>query len=407
MITSLIDNINRNKRFYIDFAITVSSSLLILYCGIFENYFLLISVPFLILRFCYLYNTHLLREQQHATLTTTKTLPDFSIIICSYNEKEENITALLDSIFNSTSQAKEIIIVDDCSLQPVRVKEAHVNKVRIIRNETNLGLRRSQIIGISALQPTDYVLCIDSDICFDNLAIETSLQFIRMHADGNVFGVRITLKDFKDDFLNTYINTSYHSNYYKRLFESRMGATVNCNGAFMFAKYSFIISVLEAYRNDSFLGKPMMAGEDKSITNMALQQGKSYTIYGVAVTHERFTFDQYKGKVQRTFKTGIIYQVRAIFLKGVSGWVRLFSALDVISFFLSVPLQVVLLVTLLQLRFFYVLAAIYLIALMVRNKRSIVKVISYSLYRFAMGIYLYLLKLYALLRIRSMGWGTR
>lgn len=406
MGNKFLKNIYQQKRKYLDVFITLSSNVLILYLAISENKLLLAMTPFLVLRFAYVFNNYLLRNKKDQ-LASAEYLPSFSIIICTYNEPEENLQNLFRCIANSTVQPQEIIVIDDASNKPVHISDTFGGRLKIIRNEKNIGLRKSQIRAIEALQQVDYVLHIDSDMYFENQCIEKSLQFISNKPDGNIFGVRITIKNAQSNYLNTYIHSSYHGNYYKRLFESSMGITLACNGAFMFTKYAFIRNITTVYGNERFAGTPLLSGTDKAITNFALQSGKSYTIPDVSVVHEQFIFKDYIKKIQRTFKTSIIYQVRTILLPNVSPMVRLLSTLDVISFFISVPLQVLLLATLLQVLFFYIFIAVYLLVLVVRNDKSVVEVVKYNAYRFAIGIYFYLLKIRTLLRLRSTGWGNR
>jgi glycosyltransferase involved in cell wall biosynthesis len=362
-------------------------------------------LPFLALRLAYIYNIYSL--DQVKVTDEEDASPSFSILICSYNEKKENLDALFKSIFESTVKPYEILLIDDASTEPVVLDPAYKDHVRLIRNEQNLRLRGSQVKGIRALNPVDYVLFIDSDVYFEDNVISKCLRFIRTRKDGLIFGVRISIKDFKDDYLNTFISTSYHTNYYKRLFESRFGVTLTCNGAFMFCDYNFLQKNVGNFERETFIGKRILTGNDKSLTNLALQNGKSYTVPDTVITHERFELRSYLKKMRRAFKTSIIYQVRAIFLKRVSPLVRLFSAFDVLSFFTGVPLQIIFIVALFQLPYFYIYAAIYFLFLVVRNNKSVFKVISYGVFRLGFTILLYLLRLLTLFSINASGWGNR
>lgn len=362
-------------------------------------------LPFLILRLAYIYNIFLLGEKKPVQFEGP--LPSFSILICSYNEKKENLDALFKSIFFSAVQPAEILLIDDASTQPIELDAAYKDRVRVIRNEQNLRLRGSQVKGIRTLSPVDYVLFIDSDVQFEGNIIEKCLRYIVTHADGLMFGVRISIKNFKDDYLNTFISTSYHTNYYKRLFESRFGVTLTCNGAFMFCDYQFLQNNVGNFEQETFMGKKILTGNDKSLTNLALQNGKSYTVPDTVIVHERFELKPYLKKMRRAFKTSIIYQIRAVFLKGVSPLVRLFSALDILSFFVSVPLQVIFIVALFHLPYFYVYAGIYFLFLVIRNNKSIFKVISYGVFRLSFTILLYLVRLLTLFSINTSKWGNR
>ncbi|MBS1778800.1 MAG: glycosyltransferase family 2 protein [Bacteroidetes bacterium] len=405
MIKGFFNTTIQRKRFIYDVTITCLSSALVIYCAVTQYAVLFLMLPFVALRVAYIYNVYLL--SQTAVKEETGELPSFSILICSYNEKKENLDALFKSIFESTVQPQEILLIDDASTEPIVLDAVYKDRIRLIRNEQNLRLRGSQVKGIRALRPVDYVLFIDSDICFEDNVIYKCLRFIGSHADGLIFGVRISIKDFKDDYLNTFISTSYHTNYYKRLFESRFGVTLTCNGAFMFCDYKFLQNNVASFERETFFGKKLLTGNDKSLTNLALQNGKSYTVPDTIIIHERFELQPYLKKMRRAFKTSIIYQVRAVFLRNVSPLVRIFSALDVLSFFVSVPLQVIFIIALFHLPYFYVYAAIYFLFLVVRNNKSVFKVISYGIFRLGFTILLYLVRLLTLFSINASGWGNR
>ena len=60
----------------------------------------------------------------------------FSIIVPSYNRKEE-MPALLESLSQQTAHDFEVVVVDDCSKEPVTVVQNYPFPVRVIRNEIN------------------------------------------------------------------------------------------------------------------------------------------------------------------------------------------------------------------------------------------------------------------------------
>lgn len=72
-----------------------------------------------------------------------------SIIVPSYNRKAE-VPALLESLTQQTSSNFEVIIVDDCSKDPVEVTQSYPFVVKVIRNETNQGAAESRNIGARA-----------------------------------------------------------------------------------------------------------------------------------------------------------------------------------------------------------------------------------------------------------------
>ena len=84
-----------------------------------------------------------------------------SIIVPSYNRKAE-VPALLESLTQQTSSNFEVIIVDDCSKDPVEVTQSYPFVVKVIRNETNQGAAESRNIGARASKG-DWLLFLDDD----------------------------------------------------------------------------------------------------------------------------------------------------------------------------------------------------------------------------------------------------
>ncbi|MBN6064973.1 glycosyltransferase family 2 protein [Aggregatibacter actinomycetemcomitans] len=107
----------------------------------------------------------------------------FSIIVPSYNRKEE-IPALLESLSRQTVHNFEVVIVDDCSKEPVTVAQTYPFPVRVIRNETNQGAAESRNVGARHAQH-DWLLFLDDDDRFANDKCEKLANIIADHADIN------------------------------------------------------------------------------------------------------------------------------------------------------------------------------------------------------------------------------
>ena len=87
-------------------------------------------------------------------------MSDFSIIITALNEKYTDNT--IDSIIENTrGSLKEIIIIDDCSDEPIVNNKAS----KVIRNRERLGLIKSRNIA-TQLASSDYVVSVDPHIMF-------------------------------------------------------------------------------------------------------------------------------------------------------------------------------------------------------------------------------------------------
>ncbi|WP_301037662.1 glycosyltransferase family 2 protein, partial [Helicobacter japonicus] len=91
--------------------------------------------------------------------------PLISIIIPTYNV-ESYIGRCLDSCINQTLGDIEIIVVDDCgSDNSIKIAKEYVKKdsrIRIIHNESNLGLFSARIQGERVAKGA-YILPLDAD----------------------------------------------------------------------------------------------------------------------------------------------------------------------------------------------------------------------------------------------------
>ncbi|MFA9487251.1 MULTISPECIES: glycosyltransferase family 2 protein [unclassified Mannheimia] len=85
----------------------------------------------------------------------------FSIIVPSYNRNEE-IKALLESLKQQTVYNFEVVIVDDCSKEPVDVNDDYPFEVKVIRNNPNVGAAQSRNVGANNAS-REWLLFLDDD----------------------------------------------------------------------------------------------------------------------------------------------------------------------------------------------------------------------------------------------------
>jgi wcaA protein len=107
----------------------------------------------------------------------------FSIIVPSYNRKDE-IPGLLESLTKQTSYNFDVVIVDDCSKEPVEVTQSYPFAVNVIRNETNQGAAESRNIGARYAQQA-WLLFLDDDDRFAPNKCEILAETIAAHQDIN------------------------------------------------------------------------------------------------------------------------------------------------------------------------------------------------------------------------------
>lgn len=108
-------------------------------------------------------------------------LPLVSFIVTSYNY-EKFILKTIESIKAQTYKNIEIIVVDDCSSDNSREILEHIDNIKLIKNEKNIGQLGSMLKGLEEAQG-QFVSFIDSD---DILMPDYAQNHIRVHLQTSV-----------------------------------------------------------------------------------------------------------------------------------------------------------------------------------------------------------------------------
>jgi len=100
-----------------------------------------------------------------------------TVIMPAYNS-ERTIAASIESVFSQTYVGWRLIVVDDCSSDATASIAAEFARrdarVRVIRNETNLGVSASRNKAI-ALAESEWIAFLDSDDLWDAAKLEKQL----------------------------------------------------------------------------------------------------------------------------------------------------------------------------------------------------------------------------------------
>lgn len=120
--------------------------------------------------------------------------PLVSVISLLYEIKTEYVNECIKSILNQTYQNIEIIFVDDCS---PNIDYSYITslspKIKLVRNETNLGFNRNNQKAFN-LATGKYVVKVDSDDYIDQTLIEKEVKILEKNP--NVGAVGCELKRF-------------------------------------------------------------------------------------------------------------------------------------------------------------------------------------------------------------------
>ena len=90
------------------------------------------------------------------------TFPNITICIPCYNNQKV-IKEAIDSTLSQNYLDKEILVIDDCSTDmTVEVVESYGTKVRLIKNERNLGIGKNLVKGLDNARGWNVIfLCAD------------------------------------------------------------------------------------------------------------------------------------------------------------------------------------------------------------------------------------------------------
>ena len=122
-----------------------------------------------------------------------------SVIIPYYN-RPEKILRCVNSVLEQTYQEFEILIIDDHSIQPLRLNLDP--RIHVIRNEVNIGPGASRNVGLDHAKG-EYIAFLDSDdywhkdflkITYHNLSEDSSLAFVYTQTDAFKGKVRLPFK---------------------------------------------------------------------------------------------------------------------------------------------------------------------------------------------------------------------
>ena len=99
-----------------------------------------------------------------------------SVVLTVYNINTQFLNACLGSLSKQTLQDFEIVIIDDCSQQDYSYLKAKP-KVRLLRNEVNLGMCKSVNAAFKVCKG-DYIVRLGSDDLFNKNLLQRESEFL-------------------------------------------------------------------------------------------------------------------------------------------------------------------------------------------------------------------------------------
>ena len=131
-------------------------------------------------------------------------MPKISIIMATYNTDKTILKQSIDSILNQTYNNFEFIIIVDGDCEDIKiVKEYSDDRIKIIKNEKNMGLPTSLNIGIEN-SSGEYIARMDSDDIAISNRLEIQLNYMEKHKNIDISGMFVkTFGDEVKDIINS------------------------------------------------------------------------------------------------------------------------------------------------------------------------------------------------------------
>lgn len=347
-------------------------------------------------------------------------------IVPVYNEDPAAFERCLRSLLEQTHALTEIWVIDDGSPDPQcrRVAKrvlAGVPGVRIHAFRQNRGKREAQAYAFKRSQAE--VFCtIDSDTVLDSEAVAEGLK---PFADQRIMAVtgNVRALNHKRNLLTKLIDLRYANAFlYERAAYSMLGSVLCACGSLSFWRSDVIRDNLDDFVTQTFLGIPVQYGDDRRLTNYALQQGKvvvqdssvAFTVVPERITH----FVRQQLRWNKSFFRETLWVLRNFNFRQWVWWLSLAEIVTWATFSTGIVMATLvtpLLTGRLALLYYLSYMAVISYARSVRYLGATENSWSYQLYVFLLSpVYAFMhvallipLRIVALCTLRQRGWGTR
>jgi hyaluronan synthase len=220
----------------------------------------------------------LLAAFRYRPYNTTAPALTAAVVVPAYNEDPVMLRRCLDSILNQTRPFDEIYIIDDGSAS-VTCAELATDMLRghpgahVHRFVDNRGKRAAQGWAFRRLT-SDIVVTVDSDTVLDRDCLAEGLRPLADPAIQAVCGNVRVLND-KQNLLTRLIDLRYSNAFlYERAAYTVADSMLCATGVLTFWRSAVIAKNLDDYLSQRFLGIEVSYGDDRRLTNYALQQGR-------------------------------------------------------------------------------------------------------------------------------------
>jgi len=221
----------------------------------------------------------------------TAALPTVTVIVPAYNEGPMVRLALESALTNDyPAHLLDVIAIDDGStddtLAHMRVVAArHPGRVRVIAQPQNQGKREALRTGFVAAQG-EIVVTVDSDSRLAPSALRHIVAPLVDDAEVSAVAGKVLVLNRWAGLITRLLAARFFITFdLCRAAQSRFGAVLCCPGALTAYRRSAVLSVIDRWMSQTFLGAACTIGEDRALTTWLLRDGGRAVYQSTATVH--------------------------------------------------------------------------------------------------------------------------
>jgi hyaluronan synthase len=212
-----------------------------------------------------------------------------------YNEDAALLDRCLWALLNQSRPPQRVDVVDDGSTVSYGALREHWEgrwpcgtEIRWARQE-NQGKKHAQAVTFASSPDADIYVIIDSDTCLEHRALEEGLRPFADRGVASVAGIELAMNAAVNWLTRT---VSVRALFFQMLpcaAQSALGDVLINRGAFFLIRAAVVREYLDAYLNETFLGRPIRLGDDAALTLFARSRGKTVqqcTAFGLTMYPE-------------------------------------------------------------------------------------------------------------------------
>lgn len=223
--------------------------------------------------------THHLRFRQRDTPLPEAGWPSATVIVTAYREDPDELRACLLSISQQDYPGLRAICVDDGTrplppgLRFLYDEAPNYPSIEVLELEQNVGKRNAQAAAMKHVT-SEVVITMDSDTTLpDRASLRRLVRGLHDPKVGAVTG-SVMAANFGVNLLTRLTSLRYWNAFHQeRAAQSLFRTVMCCSGPLAAYRRCFLEEVEHEYLNERFLGRTCTFGDDRHLTNLALQRG--------------------------------------------------------------------------------------------------------------------------------------